>query len=258
MAEFMVCNKWPLHIDDKYLKDTGERASARPYFQFAIDKPKDVAHEAWCYEWLMQYVGSSGVMSVFEYFGGMGMTATIIHRMLRPMWHGVNDKDPNSVEHLSGCQWLQVVHPYNVYDISWLSQDKLGIDADMICADFNSYTIHQLHQSTKIKCILDNIMALGPNYIILTDTAVSRLHLNGIIYSKRYNGGRPVSTIEEYVMCADTIYDRLYNHQVYAAAYHRNACYMLLGWHRSGISKTIPVQEAPPEADTCFRRIYAS
>ncbi len=79
--KFLVCNKWELEISDKYMQSAfSGKGMDRPYFQFVVQRPKEVVREAWCYEYLLNYIAhieKSNPISAAEYFEGMGMNAKV-------------------------------------------------------------------------------------------------------------------------------------------------------------------------------------
>lgn len=258
MAKFIVCNKWELEIDDALLTETGTKGSARPYLQFVMDNIKEVAREAWCYNWLLDHIQTSCVISAMEYFGGIGMTATILGNRLAMDFHTVNDIDERSANHLlTSLSWLDNVYQADALHLATFPEEYpydayTAIDSDIVCLDFNSYTLHQWRTNKKLLHAMDSIMSRNPVYVILTDSACSRLHLNGKMYAQRYNHERSIETVHDYVHMSSRWYSNSYGYEVQAAAYHHGACYMLLGTDNVEV---VPIAKAPPEADGFFREV---
>ena len=251
MAKFMVCNKWTLGIDDKYLDVANTAGAFKPYFHAAVTRKLDVAREAWCYNALLDRIDATIATSVFEYFGGMGMTATIIQHKLDPAYHGINDLDVGSVQHLRSLSLqFDTVYQMDTLELALLDTDDLAVD--LVCLDFHSYTIHQWATKPDVRQAIDAVMARQPEYVIITDSAVSRLHLHKQMYGDEYNNGVPLVTPTDYVMCADNHYCAAYGYVVHTAAHHNRACYMLLVADDNIVTQVL---QTPPEADTYFRQL---
>ena len=216
----MVCGQWELPLimegnDIPMNPREGKRArvSNRSYFHFISRRASDLSKEAICYQFLCQRLGK--VESALEFFGGVGMTATIISNICDPQRHILMDHSEACCRQLAAAFPSAEVHCVDSYS-------KMGeATADLVCLDYNTYTIgtwyKDRNQSTQ------KVISQRPKAIILTDSACSKLHLNAWIYEKA--SGHKIDGWAEYVQAWSKITAPEY--RVTHAAKHNGASYIL-------------------------------
>lgn len=216
--KFLVGGKWELDLpDDERVHDGKLGTFVRPYTWFVAHKVKDISTELWCYDQLLSCL--SGVTSVLEYFGGVGCDATLIRNMLHPATHILMDLDTWQTELLS-----------NLFPECTVYQGDFFVDAgfefaDLICLDFNSFTMLQLQRQMRLSLALSKALSRC-NAAIITDTAVHKIWLNAKHYATIAK--QPVTDLYTYLQAMSCYLYQHYDVSIQMAASHANASYYLV------------------------------
>jgi hypothetical protein len=131
-----------------------------------------------------------------------------------------------------------------------------SFDCDIVHLDFNSFTIHQYLTNVRLHTLVTNVFLLGPDFVIITDSAISRMGFHKAVYAQYDVHGRDVTTILHYSQIFDRIMRINTRYRVAAGYHHRGATYYLLVPDDRDIFASIV--SAPKDAAKYFRRIDAS
>jgi len=180
--KYLIVNQFILEINDEFLnvenKNDGS-VEKRPYFYFLENKLNDLAYEAICYHKaaLRIDVNVNDIKTIFEYFGGIGLQATINKNLFNPISHNLSDINEECVLNL------------NKQGFNCEQGDSYKIignhSCDLLVADFNNFT---LLKSSRNPELLKKLYSTGSRFIILTDSAISKFHLNKKCYEKVLGG----------------------------------------------------------------------
>lgn len=198
-----------LKILDKYnliiseIPDTLEKNEKRigePYWNFLKNKKRDITNEAVIMENLISKIKAN---TVIEYFAGIGMNARIVDHFLSPIKHTLLDIDQTCINILKqNFKKKEIIKtdslsykPKEIYDLSVL--------------DYNKFTI--LHE------FLDE--PFQSDYIILTDSAISKFHLNKKYYD--------VTDVDDYAQRYLDLISKKYNRYLTHFYYFSKASYLL-------------------------------
>lgn len=206
-----LMDKYILRVPDNLgaIPDNKSRIG-NPYWYFLEKKKKDLVNVFAC---MNEVIRKTNAESVIEYFGGIGTTTAIINEVLKPRKHTILDIDPVCIKILKDnypdknivCTNSLEYKPDMVYDLSVL--------------DYNKFTI--LHK------FLDE--PFKSDYIILTDSAIPKLHLNKKVYEDRFN--IRVENAEDYANCYSKFIKERYNRYLTDFCYFNNACFLLFQKH---------------------------
>lgn len=244
MRTYEICHKWTIEIPDDVLSTNDNPGSiARPYTYYIDNKLADIGYQAWCREYMLRSL--AGVRTVVEYFGGIGVDAAITEGVFGLEGHMLIDLD-------AGC--VDILH-CNYPDAEVIQGDFIesaGIEADLALCDFERFTILHITRNRKgVGDALGNVLS-ACDCCIVTDSAVSRLHLNVDIYSKA--SGVIVEDMLTYLQAVSVVSYDLYGFSVVMAAYGPHASFIAL------LPGKYPLQDiecvkAPSSARDCFRSV---
>lgn len=242
MRKYKVCNKWTIEIPDN-LQPTSDNIGsiARPYTYYIDHKLPDMGYQAWCREYLLNRL--DGVSSVVEYFGGIGMDAAIVEGVFDLERHTLIDLDAGCVDILAA----------NYPEAEVIQGDFIecaGVEADLALCDFERFTIlHMTRNRDGVRDALGDVLS-ACGCCIVTDSAISHLHLNLDIYSDA--SGILVKDIHTYAQALSDCFYYLGFH-VEMVAYNPHASYVTLlpGY----TSRRVKCVKAPSSARDCFRGV---
>ncbi len=205
----------------------------RDYMTFVDGKKaKEVAREAECF-WFIYQALHVPLFQVFEMFGGVGLMREVLERE--------GHLAPNAVyemwDHSERCVQL-LKHKYpdaRVFERDSFARRTPEVEVDwcLFSADFNAFSPLRAHRERKFMRVLERLVRYEPRWIQITDSAVNRMHLNAINYTKFY--GQKVTDLKSYLKAtSDWFYDS-FGYSIVRAAYHHGACYYLLRHDRPNV-----------------------
>jgi hypothetical protein len=202
--DVLVCGRWVLSAPPPSAGPPFDRLPLRA-------RQTELGRKARAYRTLVERVGRAE--SVTEYFGGFGMTATVIRNVLRPARHVLIDNDPRCVASLRAA-----------FPAALVIEDDAAAHfgrhpADLSCLDFNRFT---LLAAVAPRSPLPAVAASSRAGLIVTETGIFRLHLNRPSYSRA--AGRPVVTPADYFAAWADLAPPL---RLAAVAYHATAAFLL-------------------------------
>lgn len=203
----------------------------RPFFLFALSKPGDLRAEARIYDAVTKALAADGLEVVVEMFGGFGVTTSLIQTNLRPEIHRAIDLDPFCISCLSR----------NFPGVSSICGDtfKLGqqlLPADLVSFDFNSFSVLRLERDRKVFGLLASTFETQPQCVILVDSAINKLHINGP--RKRYFN-TIVTSPEQYWELLSKRFQELFNFSIDTVLFHFGAAYLIMSRGRRRLKEVI-------------------
>src|SRR3990167_3647239 len=214
MARALVCNKWTLDIDDKYLAHVnGFGVKEAPFFVQLVKRIGDVSRGAIAAEWLLSELPVG--KRVTEFFGGAGRNSLIVERILQPSQHNIYDMNTDCIEHLQtvfgGVPHISVIHGDSAIAM-------MEADADIFLLDFNRWTLLQHLQEKLWYEQWRVLLSKTPLAFVWTDTSSGHFHLNKAHYSKHF--GVSIDSKENYTRFISHWMEREFGYQITKAAYH--------------------------------------
>lgn len=242
--KYKICNKWTIEIPDDIPPTSDNMGSiARPYTYYINNKLADIGYQAWCRKYQLERL--EGISSVVEYFGGIGMDAAIVEGVFDLEEHILIDLDAGCVDVLS----------INYPEAEIIQGDFLeyaGVEADLALCDFEQFTIlHMTRNRGGVGDALGEVLA-ACDCCIVTDSAISRLHLNTGVYSDA--SGYAVNDIRTYIRALSVCSCDLYGFSVETVAYNPHASYIALFPGKHPLLN-IEYVKAPSSARNCFRGV---
>jgi len=236
---YMLRGKFPLRFAEKnihmafkaMLDGPGDLAGVadRPYFTFLRDGPhrEDLRALAAAHDVFLPRLGK--VRTVFEAFGGMGLSGTMIRGILRPESHVITDLDPDCVSHLR----LNFPEANVIHGDAFEHAKEHGQKVDLLNVDWNRFTaLDFVRRPPKI------MTAFRGRYMIIADSAVIKLHLNASVYAREL--GMAGDTPLDYYLASDALYRRNLGMGIIGVYRFRGASLIYL---RRGASVEFPVIE---------------
>lgn len=178
------------------------------YWATAKERPqKSWEEKVRSYNWIIEHIRRCP--NVLETCGGLGLFARLLQKAGKRERHVLVDNDPSACHFLAqsiDCSTV-VMSSADDYLLGCLRTAKQG-SFDAIVIDFSFHTL--LSAEPWQERTLFYTYEMKPEYIVVTDTAIAKYHLNSAAYDKHFD----VRTFEEYV-------------QLYA-----KSGYSVVGWDR--------------------------
>lgn len=191
-TEVLVCDRWPLTL----------RPGSGGHFAYLNTiSSKNTA----CFLALLD--GMTHVNSVVEYFGGVGLFATVVQQVLHPLLHRVYDLDGDCVAQLQSLPQISAAQG----DAHALMGTVKG---DLQVLDFPVATIRH-HGEWPWAAVFER----RPRYVVFSDTALRRIGLHRALYSGIF--GVPVHSHEDYVRAYSRFMWDRYGYRVTMEAHHQ-------------------------------------
>lgn len=166
--DLTICERWKMSVPSE---------AWGWFLDWALREPNQVSRHLTAgfraYGSLQLVYGPGELRSVREYFGGLGAQALMIQDGIRPDEHHVYDFSLDAVAHLRTALADRPVETYRAdsYTLEPRSGDLFGLD-------FGDLTAWRLRPGEKHRELLDQVMAVRPKAVVLTDVAGPRLHLH--------------------------------------------------------------------------------
>jgi len=246
MTKYKVCNKWDIDIPDSALvaADDNPGSIARPYTYYIDHKLADIGYQAWCREYLLNNL--EGVHSVVEYFGGIGVDASIVEGTFDLEEHVLLDLDAGCVD------ILRRNNPEAERIIQGDFVEYAGIRADLAICDFEQFTmLHITRNRNGMREALGKVLS-ACDCCIVTGSAISRMHLNVDIYSEASD--MLVRDVFTYMQAMSHCFYDLYGFCVGMVAYGPHASFITLLPGKHDLCNAACIK-APSSARDSFRRM---
>lgn len=258
--KFLVCNRLMLDVDDRIMgvsdDDLGTYRSKdvanMPYSHAFVRRGHDVAYGSWCYEYILKnyivpmYDGYS--LDVVEYCAGLGRASLILDDVCDIDAHTMVDIDSVS------CGHLKRTFPNEQFTVICGDYKDNVSCADLACFDFNTFTITKLVKDELLYGFIEHALKRC-SVALITDTAISRLHLNLGPYSRDLECN--ILNIRDYMVGMSRYFCKHFGFEVAHVIKHHRASYMLM--IRDGFYDGLPpfaITEVPKkDARSYFRRI---
>lgn len=216
----IICEKWEVPF---YIKIEAEHQlplRQRSYAHFVATKPALVAAKCLATEWILSNQFTH-VGSVTEFFGGVGLFATIVEKLIAPENHTIYEIDDRCLvqlhEMFADSEFVDV-HKNDARKA--LLTDK----AQVMSLDFPNFTILDIRDGCRWSEQFDKVFKGGAQAIIFTDTSSSYFHIHKHRYSEFF--GEELKTIRDYTQAFSNYLFKRYGYSISRAAYRgRNACY---------------------------------
>jgi hypothetical protein len=188
-----------------------ERGPDRPYYSRPL---WDISREALCKEALLQLVVPP--RSAIEFFGGLGVGATILRELYHPSPHMLFDTDGDCCGHLHR-------NHFAVVRADSLQQNSPA--SDLADADFDRFTASKIKNDSSGRKFIESLFTVGHRQIIVTDVAVAKFHLNYQYYEVLLR--RALTSFQDYLAGFSDIIHHRYGYSLTAVEYHSGAAYLL-------------------------------
>lgn len=203
MNPYLVCGRWPLPLVD----GTGGH--------FAHLTRKASTWNEWCFQHIICDVPTG--LNIVEYFGGVGIFATIVQECLRPRQHLIYDLDRDCVR--------QLVHAFRervgILIARGDAKERMGrVDADMVVLDFPTSNVRAFERDWPIAAV----MKRKPRYLIWSDTAMRRIGWHRRLYADFF--GQPVASYDDYIRCFNEHLWQRYGYTITRVTRHVYAYYL--------------------------------
>lgn len=158
--------------------------------------------------------------TVFEAFGGIGMTASLIHEL----WPSAVIESCEISEECAGQYRQREIPSATIHVQDCREVLRSGLRFDAASLDFNRFTLLDLERPSGAfhREVLTAVFAGSPRWVQLTDSAINKLHLNAYAY------GMKTSFREEYTELLSAAFRQRCGYSVVAMASHRGASYYRL------------------------------
>lgn len=180
----LILNKWKMKFDVE-LKDEDVRIKERRSFlHFIATNIPMIDAKARATEWLLSDIPK--VDEVIEFFGGVGLSSTIIRGILQPSSHWIGEIDENCVRHLKKHFSADkvTVEKINAYRSM---RTKIYREPNTRIAAFLDFSTFSILDFIKKKNVLEswlNVLKYKPDVLGFTDTTLSRFHTHRKQYTK--------------------------------------------------------------------------
>lgn len=229
---FKVCDRWPVKIGEKIVSE------AKEYEDVEIEKiphlssltkgnEKEIQeHNYVCLDLIekVKEMGSGNSWKVIDFFGGSGFVSKITQKVLQPEAHLIIDYSTVCFKHLKRVfkdDKLVKVKQADSFDLMPYYDEY-----DLAICDFNTFTALRMIDENKVESAFQHLMKKGIPYIIFTDSAKSKLHLNKKVYQKilKYK----VENFEDYMKGFSNWTEQNYDYTITDVNYHYGAATALL------------------------------
>jgi hypothetical protein len=225
----------PLLKDVAKAKVTSTSTSDLPYWGMIQNRFVDVQQEARCFAAIFDKLVAEKLPTgrVLEVFGGVGMSALLLRKRVKIAEHYLDERDPECLKQLRAL--FKDVPGVSVHEVKDWTEVPVPKRVSGVVLDFNSFTALQYLRSEKLRAALGKIFEAKPAWIVMTDSAISKFHINLPYYKKEeglnLNGGkRP--TYDDYVAAFSKVLSRAVGYKISHWQRHRRAGYFLLTRHR--------------------------
>lgn len=189
MTEILVGDQWPLQLLDghgghfAYMDTQPSRWNPICFMHTVRDLPHG--------------------LSVVEYFGGVGIFATIVQNMLHPRSHYISDLDADCVRQLEHAFAGQATIAQAD------ARRAMGChDAELVILDFPTCNARFLEREWPTA----RVFARHPRYLVWSDTALRRLGWFRHLYTNFF--GQPVVTYDDYIRAYNAYLWRCYGYTI--------------------------------------------
>jgi hypothetical protein len=209
VRELLVGGRWPLPLVE---------GGAGGHFAH-IDREASKMNEA-CFMHIIRDFPQG--LSVVEYFGGVGIFATIVQETLRPSAHTIYDIDPDCVRQLHSA--FDGRATVGIGD----AKELMGtVDADMVVLDFPTMNVRFFERDWPVAKVMQRPKA--PKYLIWSDTALRRIGWFRHLYSDFFN--EPVVSYGDYIRCFNKLLWSHYRYTITRVSRHMHAYYLAQPMH---------------------------
>jgi hypothetical protein len=193
----------------------------RGYHIFLANKKKDFLLEKEAFKNIIKDISIIPKVTT-ELFGGMGLFCSLRPNSWLDKVYITYDHDDICVEHLKNT------HPDIEVRKADSFEEPIDFKTEFLTADFNSYTLLKHKDQKRYSNLIERISNLPSiQFLQVTDSAISKLHLNGLVYQKKMNTGITLDNIQDYINCFAGFYWNEYRWGLKSCYYHRNASYLL-------------------------------
>lgn len=204
---------------------------SKPYNEFT-QAERD--REAACFRDLLDNVPPAEVGSVLELFGGVGLFGSQARERFPLSCHELWEASEPCAEVLrENLPLARVV-------VTDSMKREVPPDFSLVSADFNSFTALKWYRDRDYKDVMDRVFHSGAEWVQLTDSAVSKLHLNKRSYEKAMN--LRVESAEDYVHALEGRVFHAYGYGLRYVTRHRNAAYLL--FKKDATPKSVPLHRS--------------
>jgi hypothetical protein len=201
MREYLVGGRWPLSLLD----------GAGGHFAH-INRESSTWNE-WCFMHIIRDLPTG--KRVVEYFGGVGIFATIVQECLKPSAHVIYDLDPDCARQLA---WAFAGRAAVAQGDACEFMGQT--DADIVVLDFPTSNVRFFERDWPIK----RLMKRKPRYLIWSDTALRRIGWHRHLYTEFH--GQPVVTYDDYIRCFNVLMWKHYRYTITRVVRHMHAYYL--------------------------------
>lgn len=202
----------------------------RSFLSWVVSNKRFVSNHtfaAYCfYKRMRRKFGMNGV-SIIEYFGGAGISATIAEEFLCVQRHVVMDINPLAVQQLKLVEKLHSKMEVTQRSFEQWSDDNRDAIFDIHDLDNPCFTAAQLRH---YHLELSRIFRSGPAVVKLTDIAGAKMGWNKKYFAKQF--GQTFNTYDDYLfLTSHRIYDLFGYSAEFIYTYYRTAMMCLTeGW----------------------------
>ena len=231
LLEVMPGFQLPLLKDVARAKLKKSSTSDLPYWGMIKARFLDVQQEARCFASLYDTLVAEKLptKTVVEVFGGVGMSALILRAKARVDRHLMYERDPACLAQLralfAGKAGVTVTEVKDWTEVAATLPKGAGV-----VLDFNSLTALQYLRSAKLREALGKVFEAKPAWVLLTDSACSKFHLNLKYYKAEEKLGLngKGTTYADYVAAFSKLFSREVGYKIQSWRKHRRAGYFLL------------------------------
>jgi len=185
MKDLWICQKWKMKNVGSTLSEIIEVGGKRTVWH--EHRIKHLSENVWCLYQALQIVG--GVKSVIDLCAGIGLWAKVIEQEIKPLRLTLIDLD------YACCERLKTQFP--TADV--LSDNYWNISCrgyDLVCMDVTISTAHRIFDNNP-DIPLMKVLGEGVTWIIISDCAAPKLHLNKKSYENVLKG--EIDSYEDYI-----------------------------------------------------------
>jgi hypothetical protein len=187
----LICGKYELSFILPPKREDDKATKERSYLHYIAANPNLVSTKCLATEWMLKGVKAS---SVVEYFGGVGLTSTLIREIVKPKLHTIFEIDKQCVAQLKSNFSRVKLHD---------AKNPIENLSEFQVLDF-AFTLMQIKPWIPL---LENVFQQKPKYVWITDTTVHYFKTNRKHYEKFFN--KPIKDFTEYLKAeSDWFLDR--------------------------------------------------
>lgn len=202
----MICNTWPL----KLLSGKGG------HYQWVQKDLTLLGYNVLQEYWLLSGEPELAGLSVYEPFGGIGMTSVLIQKLLSPSNLHIGEIDQDCLRQL---EFISKDFPNTTVSFGDARVELLKRKADVYLLDWPSgYTSYQYGKWQKQ---WEAVYGNSPEAVTWYDTSARYLHLQKERYADFF--GSPCNTPEEYAMAVSWFIWRRHGYSITKVAYEPQA-----------------------------------